>query len=84
MKTNPRKKPATWEDVRREWKRGVEDGVSCATAIILTVLADKFDGADYIPEIWQELNKLSEEVAEHRVSIGDLKHTLKEEYGIIV
>lgn len=84
MKTNPQKKPVTEADVRRAWKRGVEDGVSCATAIILTVFVDKFGGAEHVPDIWAELNKLSEEVAEHRVSIGDLKHTLKVEYGIIV
>lgn len=83
-KTNPRRRPATEADVRRAWMDGVTDGVSNACAIILTVLVDKFDGADHIADIWREINKLSEEVKERRVSLADLRHVLREEYGIEV
>lgn len=83
-KVNPRRKPATEADVRRAWMDGVTDGVSSACAIILTVLVDKFDGADHIADIWREINKLSEEVKERRVSLADLRNVLREEYGIEV
>ena len=84
MKTNPRRKPATRADVDRAWEDGIVAGVSNACAIFLTVLLDKFDGADHIGDVWAEINKLSEEVKERRVSLADLRHVLREEYGIEV
>ena len=60
------------------------DGVSNATAMFLTVIVDKFDGADHVMSVWNEINKLSAEVRERRVSVADLKNTLKEEYQIYV
>lgn len=81
-KTNPRRIPRSQEDVDRAWEKGVNDGVGNASAIFLTVLVDKFGGADHVREVWLEINKLSEEVAEQRVSIADLRYTLLEEYGI--
>jgi len=60
------------------------DGVSNATAIFMTVLVDKFNGAAYVRDVWGEINKLSEEVAEKRVSCADLRRVLLEEYGIEV
>lgn len=84
MKTNPRRKPVSEADVKRAWERGVNDGVTNAMAIILTVLVDKFGGADHIRDIWAEVNKMSEEIGEGRVSVSDLRHTLLEEYGIEV
>ena len=83
-KINPRNIPKTQADVDRAREQGIEDGVSCACAIMLTVLADKFDGAEYIPSIWNAVNKLSEEVKERRVSIADLRRVLLEEYGVNV
>ena len=84
MKTNPRKRPASQADVNRAWEQGVNDGVTNATTIILTVLVDKFNGADYIRDVWREVQKLSEEVGERRVSVTDLRRTLLEEYEIEV
>lgn len=83
-KVNPRKIPRTQADCDRAWERGVLDGVSNATAMFLTVIVDKFDGADYVMSLWNEINKLSDEVKERRVSVADLKNTLKEEYQIYV
>lgn len=84
MKTNPRKRPATQADVRRAQTAAVNDAVRMASAIFLTVLCDKFNGADYIPDIWREVNKLSEEIREKRISVSDLIVTLREEYEIEV
>ena len=81
-KTNPRNKPASEEDVKRARAKGIEDGVTCACAIFLTVMVDKFDAEDKIKDIWGETNKLSEEIKEGRVSVADLRYTLRSEYGI--
>ena len=83
-KVNPRKIPRTQADCDRAWERGVLDGVSNATAMFLTVIVDKFDGADHVMSVWNEINKLSAEVKERRASVADLKNTLKEEYQIYV
>lgn len=83
-KTNPRRRPATEADVQRAWEKGVLDGCSHASAIFLTVLVDKFGGEDKVTDVWKEIVKLSEEVKERRVSVADLRTTLREEYGVIV
>ena len=83
-KTNPRRRPATQADVDRARDEGVLAGVTNACAIFMTVLVDKFDGGPYIPDVWREINKLSEEIAERRVSVADLRCVLREEYGIEV
>lgn len=83
-KVNPKKIPATQADVDRAWKKGVLDGVGNASAIFLTVMVDKFNGADYVRDVWLEINKLSEEIAERRVSVADLRRVLLDEYGVQV
>lgn len=84
MKINPRKRPASQEDVRRAQTKAVNDAVTMTSAIFLTVLCDKFNGADYIPDVWREVSKLSEEIKEKRVSVPDLIRMLDEEYNILV
>ena len=84
VKVNPRRVPATGADVKRAWEQGVLDGVNNASAIFLTVLVDKFEGADYVQQVWDEINKLSEEVKERRVSVADLRRVLLEEYGVLM
>lgn len=84
QKPNPRKIPRTQADVDRAWQQGILDGVSNASAIFLTVLVDKFDGADRVLDVWREINKLSEEIKERRVTISDLRRVLLEEYGVEV
>lgn len=83
-KTNPRKIPRTQEDCDRSYDKGVDEGCAIACAIFLTVLVDKFNGADYIRDVWGEVLKLSEEIKERRVSVPDLRHVLLEEYKIEV
>ena len=82
QKINPRRKPATWADVDKAWEKGVLDGVNNATAIFLSVLCDKFNGEEYVQDVWNEINKLSAEIAEKRVTISDLKTVLRNEYKI--
>jgi hypothetical protein len=81
-KTNPRRRPVTEADVRKARDDAVKEAVHLSSAIFLTVLVDKFDGADHIADVWREVNKLSEEVIEKRVTVADLVHVLKTEYDI--
>ena len=85
MKTNPKKIPRTEADVKKAFETGVKRGSDVATVIFLTVLLDKF-GFDQqrIIKCYHHVMKLSEEIAEKRVSIADLTRVLLEEYGIKV
>jgi hypothetical protein len=81
-RTNPRRRPATQADVNRAKDFAMREAANYATAIMLSVLLDKFNAKDYISDVWREVNKLAESIVEGRVSVADLQHTLKEEYGI--
>lgn len=81
-KTNPRKIPRTQADVDKAWDEGVLVGVHNASAMFMNVLLDKYDGADKIRAIWDDMSKLSEEVIEGRVKIPEITRMLKEEYDI--
>ena len=83
-KVNPRRRPATWADVERAKDDAAKEAIVYAMCIFFTVLVDKFNGADYIQDVWKAVDKLSEEIKEGRVSMSDLKHVLLEEYGIEV
>jgi Holliday junction resolvase RusA-like endonuclease len=50
--------------------------------IVVTTLEERGNAKDYISDVWREVNKLAESIVEGRVSVADLQHTLKEEYGI--
>lgn len=79
---NPRRRPVTEADIIRAKAQATEEAVHMASAIFLTVLCDKFGGAEYMVDIWKEVNKLSEEIIEKRVSVPDLTRVLRDEYGI--
>lgn len=81
-KVNPHKIPRTQADVDRAKKDGILEGVGNACVIFLSVLVDKFNGAGHLNEVWREINKLSEEIKEGRVSIADLRTVLREEFCI--
>ena len=83
-RVNPKRRPATEADVNRAWETGVKEGVSNAAAIFLTVMLDKFNAYDQIKDIWDAICKLSEEIAEKRVTISDLRYVLLKEYDINV
>ena len=83
-KTNPRRIPKTQADVDAAYDKGVTDGSDCACIIMMSALLDKFNAADYLPDIWAAFGKLSEEIKERRVSIPDLRRTLRDEYDLKV
>lgn len=83
MKTvNSKRRPATQADVDRAYAKGCNDGCNLAMAIFLTVIVDKFNGKEWVPDIWEHCSKLSEEIKERRVNLFDLVSVLEEEYDI--
>lgn len=84
MKKNPKKLPATQMDVKRARKEGQNEGLRVSMAIFLTVLVDKFNGEEYIKDVWHECEDLSESISKGYVNFWDLKQTLEEEYGIYI
>ena len=81
-KVNPRRKPVSQADIEKIRKITMAQSLATVEAVFLTVLMDKFGLEDRINEIWTEVNKLSDEIKEGRVSLKDLRDVLSEEYGI--
>lgn len=84
-KINPKKRPATQADVKRAKDRAQTDALNLAMVIFLTVLVDK-QGYDkeHIREVWNEVNSLSDSIAQGYVSFTDLRKVLDEEYDILI
>ena len=61
QKVNPRRKPATQEDVNRAWGEGCIEGIRCMEAIVLNCLCDKYADDIDVGQFWGDLNKLKEE-----------------------
>ena len=66
----------------RAFYKGQDQGIKLAIVIFLSVLLDKFNGADYIKDVWDACNKLSEEIAEGRVNLRELVDVMVDEYNI--
>lgn len=82
-KINPRKRPASMADVEKSKKDATGEAISLSIALFLTVMVDKYGfDADTLKSVWNDINKLSQEVSEGRVNLHDLKQVLIEEYGI--
>lgn len=70
-------------DVKRAKAEALSEAVTSATAIVFTALLDKHGwSAEMLQELWAEVNKLSDEIAEGRVNVPDLLRVLREEYSI--
>lgn len=62
-----------------------DEAIHLAMAIFLMVLKDDFGfDNDQIKHAWDRVDKLSKEVAEHRVDIWDFVETLDKEYDILL
>jgi hypothetical protein len=83
QRKNPRRRPASFADVDRAALKARDEAITYVTAIFLTVMYDK-EGADAetLMRIGTEINSLSDSIAKGYVSVSDLIHTLREEYGI--
>ena len=82
-KVNPRRRPASEADMKRARDKATNEAIHLSIAIFLTVLKDKFDfDNESIQRAWREMDKLSEEVAEHRINLNDMVAVLRDEYDI--
>ena len=71
--------------LRQLEKKWTDNATSLALISFLTVLHDKEGyGRRRLSRVFRDVNKLSEEVNEGRVSLLDLKKVLEEEQGIVV
>ena len=82
-KKNPRHRPVTKADIDRAIATTASDITDNALLMVFHVLADK---TDLTPEdlyrVFQEVNKLAEEIYEGRVTYSDIRKVMREEYGI--
>ena len=84
-KVNPRRIPVTQADVNKAKEAAVAEACELAQTILFSVLRDK-EGFTYedLQRVWDEVNSLSESIAEGYVSVADLRNALKQEDGIIL
>ena len=84
-KVNPKKVTGyTLADVEKALNKGHDEGLRLSMAIFLTVLVDKFNGAEYVKYVWKECENLSDSINRGYVNFWDLVKTLEDEYGIEV
>ena len=84
-KVNPKKVTGyTLADVEKARNKGHGEGLRLSMAILLTVLVDKFNGAEYVKDVWEECENLSDSINRGYVYFWDLVTTLETEYGIEV
>lgn len=82
-KPNPRRRPATMADVEKAKKEAENYAAAYAMAIIFTALTDKMGWTkEQLLELWGHVDYLSDSVTKGYVTIPQLLHTLKEEYGV--
>lgn len=82
-KVNPRRRPASEADVKRERERTADGAVKFCMILFLTVMLDK-EGSDkeQLQRIMCEIADLSDSVKRGYVNRYDLEKVLLEEYEI--
>lgn len=84
-KPNPRKIPATKADIEKAKKQGTDKAATFAIAIIFSALTDKMGWTkEQLLELWGHVDYISDSVTKGYVTIPQLLHTLKEEYGVSI
>lgn len=81
-RVNPRRKPASQADIRMAKKEATEAAVKLAWSILFTVLRDKegFELED-LRRVWDEVDDLSDSIAQGYCTVADLRDVLKQEIG---
>lgn len=83
-KVNPRRRPATYADVEKAKRESQSFAIDAAWAIFFTALRDKEGyGEKRLRRVWEAVEDISDSIRKGYVTINDLKHTLKEEAGIV-
>jgi len=84
-KTNPRNKPATQADVKRAKVKAENLAIDKCWTITLTVLRDDFGfGKKRMRRFWEDVEKLSDEINKHEITIKDLAETIEKENHIVL
>ena len=84
-KVNPRRIPATAEDVRRSRQSGMQFGVEFGINCVLFILKDKHDAPDDdVMQLKDEFMYLMDSIANGYVSYADIKTALKGEYDLTI
>lgn len=56
--------------------------VQLTAAMIINILADKYNGNEYIPDILANLRKMCEEAGEGRINLNDILTAMRKDYDI--
>lgn len=84
-KTNPRRRPASQADVEKAKREAQSKAINYAWAIFFTVLRDKEGwGKTRLRRLWDEVNELSDSIAQGYVNIKDLMRVLESEANIVI
>ena len=84
-KINPRRRPASQADVEKAKREAQNTAINYAWAIFFTVMRDKEGyGKERLRRVWDEVNELSDSIAQGYVNVNDLIHTLKVESEIVL
>lgn len=78
-RTNPRKIPRTEEDCRREYRRGFIEATRTMEAVVLRVGIDKHSDTLDIDRFWQDMTDYMVQVSKGKLTLADLRDTLKQE-----
>lgn len=82
-RVNPQRVPVTAADVKRAKREAEDSALEAAWSIFFTVLRDKRGYTlDELRETWEQVEYLSESIAQGRCTVKDLRHILVQEEGI--
>lgn len=83
-KTNPNRQPVTMADVNRAKQKATSDLMSFVWSIFFTVLRDKENySLEDLRRVWMEVEDLSDSITKGYCTVGDIKHILKLEEGVV-
>lgn len=81
-KTNPKNIPRTQADVDKAFDKGIFLGLKEAEILLIWSLVEKHEHEVDIVQVWNDILKVENEMAEGRLNLSDIRNTLKKEYGI--
>lgn len=83
QRVNPNRRPATLADVQHAKRDAQDEAIKMTWSIFFTVMRDKEGyGIKRLQRLWNEVNELSDSIANGYVSVTDLRRALMEEAGI--
>lgn len=83
QRVNPNRRTATVADVQRAKRDTQDEAIKMTWSIFFTVMRDKEGyGIKRLQRLWNEVNELSDSIANGYVSVTDLRKALMEEAGI--